>query len=111
MAKLRLLVTLKVAKETALRPGAVIEVKDPEDEQAASLVARGFARWVKPGEEAGVEALPLPLDRIIAAIGKLDPANAKHFKGGKPDLKALGELLAADITADQRDRAWAALQG
>lgn len=109
MAKLRLLVTVKVAKETALRPGAVIEVKDPEDEQAASLVARGFARWVKAGDAADVEELPL--DRIIAAIGKLDPANAKHFKGGKPDLKALGELLAADITADQRDRAWAALQG
>lgn len=109
MAKLRLLVTVKVAKETALRPGAVIEVKDPEGEQAASLVARGFARWVKAGDAADAEELPL--DRIIAAIGKLDPANAKHFKGGKPDLKALGELLAADITADQRDRAWVALQG
>ena len=109
MAKLRLLATVKVAKETTLRPGAVIEVKDPDDEQAASLVARGFARWVKLGDEAEGEALPL--DRIIAAIGKLDPANAKHFKGGKPDLKALGDVLGADITADQRDQAWAALQG
>jgi hypothetical protein len=109
MAKLRLLATVKVAKETTLRPGAVIEVKDPEDEQAASLVARGFARWVRPGDEAEGEALPL--DRIIAAIGKLDPANAKHFKAGKPDLKALGEVLGADITVDQRDQAWAALQG
>lgn len=109
MAKLRLLATVKVAKETTLRPGAVIEVKDPEDEQAASLVARGFARWVKPGDEAEGEALPL--DRIIAAIGKLDPANAKHFKAGKPDLKALGDVLGADVTVDQRDQAWAALQG
>jgi len=109
MAKLRLLATVKVAKETTLRPGAVIEVKDPEDEQAASLVARGFARWVKPGDEAEAEALPL--DRIIAAIGQLDPANAKHFKGGKPELKALGDVLGTDITADQRDQAWAALQG
>ncbi|WP_376958189.1 hypothetical protein ABNQ39_14285 [Azospirillum sp. A26] len=109
MAKLRLLATVKVARETTLRPGAVIEVKDPEDEQAASLVARGFARWVKAGEVA--EGEELPLDRIIAAIGKLDPANAKHFKGGKPELKALGDVLGADVTADQRDRAWAALQG
>ncbi|CBS88717.1 hypothetical protein [Azospirillum lipoferum] len=109
MAKLRLLATVKVAKETTLRPGAVIEVKDPEDEQAASLVARGFARWVKAGD--GIEEDGLPLDRIIAAIGQLDPANAKHFRGGKPELKALGELLGVDITADQRDRAWAALQG
>lgn len=109
MAKLRLLVTVKVAKETKLRPGAVIEVKDPEDEQAASLVARGFARWVKPGDGADVEELPL--DRIIAAIGRLDPTNAKHFKGGKPDLKALGDVLGTDVTADQRDHAWTALQG
>lgn len=109
MAKLRLLATVKVAKETTLRPGAVIEVKDPEDEQAASLVARGFARWVKTGEE--IEEDGLPLDRIIAAIGQLDPANAKHFKAGKPELKALGELLGVEVTADRRDKAWAALQG
>ncbi|CAO3355209.1 hypothetical protein [Azospirillum palustre] len=109
MAKLRLLATVKVARETTLRPGAVIEVKDPEDEQAASLVARGFARWVKAGDATEEEALSL--DRIIAAIGKLDPANAKHFKGGKPELKALGELLGAEVTAGQRDQAWAALQG
>lgn len=109
MAKLRLLATVKVSRETTLRPGAVIEVKDPEDEQAASLVARGFARWVKAGDAADVDELPL--DRIIAAIGKLDPANAKHFKGGKPDLKALGDVLGVDVTADQRDQAWAVLQG
>ncbi|MGA1860327.1 hypothetical protein VH569_30455 [Azospirillum sp. 11R-A] len=110
MAKLRLLATVKVAKDTTLRPGTVIEAGQ-DDAHAVSLVARGFARWLKPGEEAGVEALSLPLDRIIAAIGQLDPANAKHFKGGKPDLKALGAVLGADITADQRDQAWAALQG
>lgn len=109
MARLRLLATVKVDRETTLRPGAVIEVKDPDDADAASLVARGFARWLKPEDEDKDEALPL--DRIIAAIGKLDPANTKHFKGGKPELKALGEALGVAVTADQRDRAWAALQG
>lgn len=110
MAKLRMLATVKVAKDTTLRPGTVIEAGQ-DDADAVSLVARGFARWLKPGEEAGVEVLPLPLDRIIAAIGQLDPANAKHFKGGKPDLKALGSVLGLEVSADQRDQAWAALQG
>lgn len=109
MARLRLLATVKVDKDTTLRPGAVIEVKDPDDADAASLVARGFARWLKAGDEAGEE--DLAPDRLIAAIGRLDPANPRHFKGGKPELKALGDLLGVDVTADQRDRAWAALQG
>jgi len=108
--KLRMNVAVKVSKTVTLKPGAVIAVEDPKAEEAMALVARGFAAWVGEGE---ADATPeVPVDRIIAAIGRLDPQDAAHFtKAGKPEVKALSDLLGVEITAKQRDDAWAAVQG
>ncbi|MGF7175850.1 hypothetical protein [Azospirillum doebereinerae] len=108
--KLRMNVTVKVSKTVTLRPGAIVEVESREDENAVALVARGFASWVGEGEAD--TAPEVPVDRILAAIGKLDPENPAHFtKAGKPEVKALSDLLGVEITAKQRDDAWAAVQG
>lgn len=109
--KLRMNVTVKVSKTVTLKPGAVIEVEYPKAEESMALVARGFASWIGADREEEASS-DLPVDRIIAAIGKLDPENAAHFtKGGKPEVKALADLLGVEITAQQRDAAWAAVQG
>lgn len=43
---------------------------------------------------------------IVSAIGELDPAQ-EYTKSGKPDVKALVDLLGFDIDAKERDAAFA----
>jgi len=43
---------------------------------------------------------------IVSGIGELDPAT-EYTKSGKPDVKALVDLLGFDIDAKERDAAFA----
>lgn len=48
---------------------------------------------------------------IRGAIGKLDPADkSKRTKGGAPKTEALEAVLDFDISAAERDEAWAAVE-
>ena len=86
---------------TAYLPGDPVELAD---DIAAALLADGV---VLEPETAAQDRKA----RIIAAIGELDPDNPEHFtKGGKPEVKALEAILGFDITAAERDAAWAAFQ-
>lgn len=50
---------------------------------------------------------PLTEAQIVEAIGKLDPANDKHFtKGNKPNANVLADMLNQDVSAAERDAAW-----
>lgn len=47
-------------------------------------------------------------EMILLAIADLDPDDEDHFTAdNKPQVAALEELLDMEITADQRDTAWA----
>lgn len=51
------------------------------------------------------------VEKAVEAIGRLDPLNPEHFTNqGIPRVDAIGKLLGYDITAEQRDAAWAAVQ-
>lgn len=111
MRKLKLIVGVQETKDTVLAPGTIHPPGSVLDEaaiaDAAELVRRGFASWV--GDKA--EGTDLPLARIVAAIAKLDPANPAHFtKSGRPEVKALSDLIGAEVSSRQRDEAWASLQ-
>ncbi len=72
-------------------------------EDAEILVKAGKAEWV----EGEAPAAPVTQAEIIEAIGKLDQANPDHFtQGGKPQVKAIEELLGnRQISAGDRDAA------
>lgn len=85
------------ALERRHRPGA-----DPE---RGSEARSGEPRPVGADPAAGSERH----HAIIAAVDRLDPAQADHWTGtGKPRLDAL-RLAGApeDLTPEERDRAWA----
>lgn len=49
--------------------------------------------------------------KIIAAIGKLDPDNRRHYRSdGLPAVATLEKLLGFNITPAERDAAWKAMQ-
>jgi hypothetical protein len=76
--------------------------------------------WRKTGpvEEPEVEQEEAPdgrpadkqqrLAAIRAAVDKLDPDDESHFtRTGKPDARALSEILGWQVTAEERDEAMA----
>ena len=101
--------TVAGPSELHLGPDAIYLPGEPVEltkETAAPLLADGvvIAGAAKPqGDELHAA--------IQDAIGRLDPADStKWTKGGKPDVKALEKLLGFDITAAERDSAWAAVE-
>lgn len=51
------------------------------------------------------------IQKLIALIAGLDPADPAHFtQGGKPCAPVLAEKLGESVTAAERDEAWAAYQ-
>lgn len=81
--------TGKITDETKDFKGSGVEgKKDGEPDSAADRRAR-----VRQG-------------MIVAAIGELDQAT-EYTKSGKPDVKALEELLGFGIDAKERDAAFA----
>jgi phosphoglycolate phosphatase-like HAD superfamily hydrolase len=63
-------------------------------------------------EQAGAEGegeQPSPLDRVVEAIGKIDPAKTELFTGsGKPKTEAVEAVEGIDfpVSAALRDQAW-----
>lgn len=54
---------------------------------------------------------PITEARIVEAIGQLEPGNDAHWtKGQKPEVKALEAILGGDISAAERDAAFAVFQ-
>ena len=61
-------------------------------------------------EEDGKPEVPL-LDRLVEAIGDLDPDDKELWTAaGVPKVEAIEEVLGQDITGPQRDEAWKAYQ-
>lgn len=91
-----------IAGNKEYAPGALVDVADDE---AARLVARGFASAV--GQEKAVPAKDATpsIEDIVEAISGLDPTK-DYGKNGKPNVEAIEALLGVDITAAQRDQAW-----
>ena len=81
-------------------PGETIDL--PKDE-AERLIKKGKARESK-GEDTG-KAEPEPDAEIMEAAK--DAINAgKVTQDGKPEVKAIEEILGRDITAQKRDEIW-----
>ena len=60
----------------------------------------------------GTTVTATPFDRIVAAIGQLEQGNKDHFTtNGVPQTKALSEIVGLNVSAKDRDAAFAAYQG
>lgn len=85
--------------------GKVVEL--PEEE-ARPLLALGA---IVPAAVAPAPPPPAEGDDLVAAIAKLDPAREDHWtQGGKPECRALAEIIGRDVSAKERDAAWDAVQ-
>jgi len=99
------------------KPGGMVKLTA---EQAAPLVRTGFL-GEPAGDKAAEPAAPTPetpdtahepasaLERLVAAIDKLDPDKADLFTGsGKPKTETLQAFDGIDftVTASLRDQAW-----
>ena len=101
--------TVAGPSELHLGPDAIYLPGEPVEltkETAAPLLADGVViAGAKRPEGDALQAA------IRAAIEALDPANPECWtKGGKPDVRALEKVLGFDITAPERDAAWAAVE-
>jgi hypothetical protein len=109
---IKALITLHVNGK-AILPGGFVDI---ETEEAKSLINRGFASNDKVSATAKTTgnappppapSKPVPtLEDIVDVIHDLDPSQ-DYGKSGKPNVDALEVLLDANISAAQRDAAWA----
>ena len=84
------------------------DVVEASDQDARQLVGSGKAELAADLEEAKDYSADSIQEMIILAIADLDPENTDHFTAdNKPMVEALEEILDTDITAEQRDDAWA----
>lgn len=86
---------------------------DLADDQAALLLAVNAVSG-----PTGDAAPDVPADAkerlaaITAAIGQIDPNNPDLWlKDGKPDAAAISDILGWQVSAAERNAAWAAMQG
>lgn len=108
-------------------PGTVVELEDGE---ARSLIERGIVREAAAGDGAIVRAVD-PVggeegvaastgkgddggkqtdvaDPLVLAIMQLDPENPDHYtKDGVPKVEVLQALAGRDVSAAERDAAFA----
>lgn len=84
-----------------------------EGELAALSSDRSLAVREVEVESPAPAAPKRAIDRaaIVAAIGQLEPGNKDHWtQAGAPDVRALEAVLGGQISAKDRDQAWAAAQ-
>jgi hypothetical protein len=101
-------ITLRVGtpeKMEYIPPGEPVNL--PADD-AKALIERGLAGKATPHEKEDDDDDDDLLEAIIDAIGDLDPA--AFGKDGKPNVKAIEEIIGRSISASQRDRGWGAFQ-
>lgn len=93
----------------------------PENGQAAENTEQNDGDQADKGtgnnaQSGASQAVPenvpdINLMTIEEAFAYLEPDNEAHFtKSGKPDVKALEEILGRKVTAGERDQAWDAYQ-
>lgn len=73
-------------------------------EDANELMERGFATKASPKDKDDDDRL----ESIIDAIGDLEPT--AFGKDGKPNVKAIEEIIGWSISAADRDDAWVQYQ-
>ncbi len=101
------IITLQVDGKTIL-PGKSVDISD---EEAKSLIERGFAQSATKEMTAAPETSKTPpppsasLDDIIEAIEILNP-ETDFAKNGKPKVEAIEVVLGENIDAEARDKAW-----
>ncbi|MBA5779524.1 hypothetical protein H2509_20530 [Stappia sp. F7233] len=95
------------------KPGEVIDL--PESE-AKAMLAR-YGEYKGPPVSAAEKPAPVKpkgeklTAAIVAAVKDLDDENDDHFtRSGLPVLAELEKRLGYDVTAEERDIAWASLQ-
>jgi hypothetical protein len=83
------------------------------DAQAESLIKANVI-VLDPDGPTEVDSPVVPTDAaerqaaIVAAIGKMDPANADLWlRDGRPDITAIAEITGWTVTAAERNAAWA----
>lgn len=80
----------------------VVEIEGVDDTQD------GGSETDNNGTDTGGTDAPLTLDEIVTAIGQL--GDKDFTQSGAPEVKALEAVLDVQITAVQRDNAWATYQ-
>ena len=101
--------------DKGIPPGTIFDL---EAEEAKPLIARGIlkdaAKKAAPAQseaESGAPEKPKGDDLTAAIAGAIKGLDKKTFGAdGKPDVKALEAALGYDITAAERDAAWASIQ-
>jgi hypothetical protein len=87
-------------------PGDVVEMTP---EQAETKLASGRLVLAKE-KKAETMAGTVDQEAIIEAIGKLDPAvDDNWMNDGRPQVKAIENVLGKGIKAGDRDAAWDAM--
>ena len=102
--KVKTLFTLRVGKPGKYQSVKVGDIVSMDDDEAKDLIDRGFVTPI--GDQASDDAHLV--EAILDAITDL-PEDA-YGKDGKPGGKAIETILGENITASQRDKAWAAYQ-
>lgn len=100
-------ITLRVGtpeKMEYIPPGEPVNL--PADD-AKVLIDRGLAAKATPHQKEDDDDGDL-IEAIIDAIGDLDPA--AFGKDGKPNVKAIEEIIGRSITATERDHGWNVFQ-
>lgn len=87
-------------------PGDILVIGDQE---ATDWVARKFAQFKSNDQYGSMGTIDdTPLDAIVDAIAELPSTG--YGKDGKPNVKALQNILEVEVTAMQRDDAWTRFQ-
>jgi hypothetical protein len=94
-----------------------LKVKEYQAGDEPQTIPDDAARWALENKHAELPAKknpaasgPLTMDEIVEAIGKMDKADPSLWTAANaPQVKALAEILGRDVTADQRNEAWAAV--
>jgi len=105
MTKIRALITLH-ANGKQVDIGQEVDLKQ---EEAESLVDRGFAELAEGKPNQPSAELDPSIEDIIDAILQLDPKK-DYGKDGIPNIKPIEKILGVTITSAQRDNAWEQLE-
>jgi len=108
----RTLVATEEGERAEVRPGTPFEIDKQEGEE---LIARKLAHpSAAPSSDNAVKGPPKPtgedlIKAIALAIAGLDPEE-DYTKSGDPNVRSLEKLLGYDISAEDRDAAFALYQ-
>ncbi|WP_170563035.1 hypothetical protein [Ruegeria atlantica] len=100
------------ARDTVVLPEAIAEalIADGDAEPVADKAPR--ATDTAPANAQNSDPAPDRASLLAAGIAALEPGNADHWtNAGKPEVRALAAATKlGDISAKERDLAWAAYQ-